>query len=183
MGDLHIRAKACKMGLPKVRDQEVGGSNPLAPTTITHSEDPLFELFGSAALSLLSPRLSLPCASFNARRARSTASLALRSTESRGPGERTPHGLLRWLTNVGRTRITMDRLAEQVDASGLPFTWMYSDCWIVGRFRQLSVNTCRQGRIYRSRRSRIRDDAPGPGPVDVFAQLDYLLFADDPGPG
>ena len=32
MGDLQTAVKACKTGFPKVRDQEVGGSNPLAPT-------------------------------------------------------------------------------------------------------------------------------------------------------
>ena len=34
MGKFQRRAIACKMGLPKVRDQEVGGSNPLAPTIL-----------------------------------------------------------------------------------------------------------------------------------------------------
>jgi hypothetical protein len=34
MGNVQTPAKACKMGLPKVRDQEVGGSNPLAPTNL-----------------------------------------------------------------------------------------------------------------------------------------------------
>ena len=29
-----LPANLYKMGLPKVRDQEVGGSNPLAPTTV-----------------------------------------------------------------------------------------------------------------------------------------------------
>jgi hypothetical protein len=33
MGNLQTPARACKKGLPKVRDREVGGSNPLAPTT------------------------------------------------------------------------------------------------------------------------------------------------------
>jgi hypothetical protein len=32
MGNLQRPAKAFKEGLPKVRDQEIGGSNPLAPT-------------------------------------------------------------------------------------------------------------------------------------------------------
>ena len=34
MEDLQLGTKPCKTGLPKVRDQEVGGSNPLAPTTV-----------------------------------------------------------------------------------------------------------------------------------------------------
>jgi hypothetical protein len=32
MDDLQIPAYVCKIALPKVRDQEVDGSNPLAPT-------------------------------------------------------------------------------------------------------------------------------------------------------
>ena len=32
MENLQLGTMPCKIGLPKVRDQEVGGSNPLAPT-------------------------------------------------------------------------------------------------------------------------------------------------------
>ena len=34
MEDLQLGTKPYKIGLPKVRDQEVGGSNPLAPTIL-----------------------------------------------------------------------------------------------------------------------------------------------------
>jgi hypothetical protein len=43
MGNLQTPAKACKMALPKVRDQEVTGSNPVAPTilfSITYTLSP-----------------------------------------------------------------------------------------------------------------------------------------------
>jgi hypothetical protein len=50
MEDLQLGTKPCKTGLPKVRDQEVGGSNPLAPTTlfsITYTLSPSKKVVGS----------------------------------------------------------------------------------------------------------------------------------------
>ena len=57
MGNLQT-CKACKIGFPKVRDQEVGGSNPLAPTKFLKDLHTPKKITGSEKGPFLDPTLT-----------------------------------------------------------------------------------------------------------------------------